>query len=227
MKKFSLVLVSFALAFSAVSAKAAALTITNNLQLWFRADAGVTTNGTGNVSAWADQSGNGNNVTNTTAANQPLWLDNTLNGLPVVRFDGANDELSSLSNVNLTNGLSIFIIARNAVRKDYNGLFRIDPGPFALSQHADLEFYWQAGTGGSGNPIYVVNRTGPFGGLQAINSPPPVGNYYLYDVLASNGGKTNRINGATPSFSSGAANLPVGVSKAHLGIGYGGSNPGT
>ena len=33
-------------------------------KLWLRADVGVTLNGSGNVSAWADQSGEGNNMTN-------------------------------------------------------------------------------------------------------------------------------------------------------------------
>src|SRR5438034_643150 len=79
------------------SAWAAGLNLTNNIQLWFRADSGVTTNGTGNVSVWSDNSLNANNATNTTAANQPLWVDNALNGKPVVRFDGVNDELSTLS----------------------------------------------------------------------------------------------------------------------------------
>lgn len=37
---------------------------------WFRADLGITLNGS-NISAWADQSGNGNNLSQGTAAKQP------------------------------------------------------------------------------------------------------------------------------------------------------------
>lgn len=47
------------------------------------------------VSAWADQSGNGNHITQGTAANQPLWLPNGLNNKPTLRFDGVNDVLAS------------------------------------------------------------------------------------------------------------------------------------
>jgi len=192
----------------------------SNIQLWFRADAGVTTNGTGNVSVWADQSGIANNATNLTLANQPLWIDNALNGKPVLRFDGVNDELSTLNNVNLTNGLSIFIVAMNAVRKDYNGLFRIHSAPYSGS--SDLEIYWQAGSSGSGNPVYGLNRGGTFGGLQAINVQPPAGNYYLYDVIASTIAETQRVSGVTPSSSPlGAPKLPAGVNPAHIGIGVG------
>jgi len=64
------------------------------LVLWLRADLGITLNG-GNVSAWADQSGNGNHATQGTAANQPLYVSSGINGRPTVRFDGVNDVLST------------------------------------------------------------------------------------------------------------------------------------
>jgi hypothetical protein len=139
----------------------------------------------------------------------------------VVRFDGVNDVLSSLTSVNLTNGLSIFIVAENDLRKNYNGLFRIHSVPYSGS--ADLEIYWQAGTAGSGNPVYAVNRPSPFGGLQAFNVPPAPGSYYVYDVIASTSSETQRVNGVTPASSVlGVPTLPVGVNPAHLGIGFGG-----
>lgn len=65
----------------------------SGLQFWVRSDLGVTKDGSDNVSAWADQSGNGRNVSE--ATNQPLWVDNVINGKPVIRFDGSNDTLAS------------------------------------------------------------------------------------------------------------------------------------
>lgn len=59
--------------------------VNTNLSLWLKADAGITTVG-GNVSAWADQSGNGNNATQGTAANRPAYVTNDLNGNPVLDF---------------------------------------------------------------------------------------------------------------------------------------------
>ena len=46
------------------------------------------------VSTWADQSGNGNDLTQGTGAAQPAWVDAQVNGLPIVRFDGTDDLLN-------------------------------------------------------------------------------------------------------------------------------------
>lgn len=225
MKKNLIALVVAATAFTSAPMWAATLNLTNNLQLWFRADAGVTTNGSGNVSVWADQSGNANNATNTTAANQPVWVDGALNGLPVLRFDGVNDVLSTLGSVNVTNGLSIFIVAKNDVRKNYNGIFRIHTSPFSGSAY--LEEYWQAGNtdAGSGNPVHAVNRVvpgGTFGAILTSDAKPAVNNYYIYDVLASGNAATQRVQGVQTASGSGISVLPYDQAQAHLGIGFGG-----
>ena len=60
-----------------------------NCGLWLHAGTGVTADGSGYVSTWADQSGNGRNATQTNAAFQPLWVTNAVNGRPALRFDGA------------------------------------------------------------------------------------------------------------------------------------------
>ena len=70
--------------------------------------AGLTTNlvyrstPTGFITTWYDQSGNGRNLVQATAANQPLIVNAgavvTQNGKPSISFDGVNDVLSSASN---------------------------------------------------------------------------------------------------------------------------------
>lgn len=218
-------LLAICLALAPVSSFAQ-LPVNHNLQLWFRADAGVTTNGSGNVSTWADQSSNGNDATNLNLSAQPVWIDNALNGLPVVRFDGVNDVLSTINTVNLTNGLSIFIIAKNDVRKDYNGLFRVYSTPFHGSGNSYLEIYWQAGTAGSGNPVYAVNRlTGPFSAAVGSNVKPDANNYYIYDVVAAGSAATQRVQAINSGTSSGTV-LPIAPDFAHLGIGYGAAGTG-
>lgn len=61
----------------------------STLKLWLRGDLGVTLNGS-NVSAWADQSGNGNHVTQATGAKQPTFVASGINNKPTLTFDGGD-----------------------------------------------------------------------------------------------------------------------------------------
>lgn len=57
----------------------------SNLQLWFRADAGVSVDGSGtNVTQWADQSANANHALQTalTPPTSPIWLPGPSTGCP-------------------------------------------------------------------------------------------------------------------------------------------------
>jgi len=49
--------------------------------------------GSGFVTTWYDQSGNGKDATQSTAANQPQYIANVKNGHPIARGDGTNDGL--------------------------------------------------------------------------------------------------------------------------------------
>jgi hypothetical protein len=59
----------------------------SGLSLWLKSNAGVTMDGS-NVTAWADQSGNGNNVND--VANMPMLVNNFINGYPAIYFRGTN-----------------------------------------------------------------------------------------------------------------------------------------
>jgi hypothetical protein len=59
----------------------------SGLSLWLKADAGVTLSGS-NVTAWADQSGNGNNFT--ANAGSAIKANNIIGSNPSILFDGAN-----------------------------------------------------------------------------------------------------------------------------------------
>src|SRR5437660_6268758 len=72
-----------------VSLQAQSLPVTNGLLLWLNADVGVTTNVSGQVTAWADQSGLGNNATQPTPASSPTIAINSLNGHTTLRVIGS------------------------------------------------------------------------------------------------------------------------------------------
>ncbi len=63
--------------------------LTTGLSMWYRADAGITTNSTnGQVTSWADQTGN-YSVSQSSSNNQPLLITNDLSGKPALRFNGS------------------------------------------------------------------------------------------------------------------------------------------
>lgn len=66
----------------------------SNLKVWLKGDAGITLNGS-DVSAWADQSGNGNDAAQADTAKQPAYVSNALNGIPGVQSDGVDELLMS------------------------------------------------------------------------------------------------------------------------------------
>ena len=80
-----------------------------DVQLWLRADAGVT--GTTSVSQWDDQSGNGWNATQSTSARQPTLNTNRANFNPVLSFD---QDFLDVSHHNELNGpdLTVFVVTR-------------------------------------------------------------------------------------------------------------------
>ncbi len=80
----------------------------SGLQLWLKADDGVTLNGS-TVSQWIDQSGNGNDATQSNTDRQPMFVDNGLNNKPVLHFDGVNDRLG-LTGSSTMSQISLFIV---------------------------------------------------------------------------------------------------------------------
>lgn len=81
----------------------------SSLKLWLRADLGVTLNGS-TVSAWADQSGNGRNATQGTAANQPTYT--TLGNQAALTFDGANDLLDCVNIGSIAQPFTFWIVGK-------------------------------------------------------------------------------------------------------------------
>ena len=101
-----------------IPAQAQTLPVTTNLQLWLKADAGITADGAGNVLSWADQSSSLDVATQIAgapdAANSPKRIANVLNGKPVLRFDGVDDYLSipDTPSLSITGDLTTFFVVK-------------------------------------------------------------------------------------------------------------------
>ncbi|HEV2434587.1 MAG TPA: LamG-like jellyroll fold domain-containing protein, partial [Verrucomicrobiae bacterium] len=64
---------------------------------WFRADAISGLNNGDDVASWTDSSGYGYIATQTNASQQPTYVAGALNRLPVVHFNGANNQVLTLN----------------------------------------------------------------------------------------------------------------------------------
>ena len=105
--------------YSPYSAIAQATTWTNgtplpigSMALWLRADAGIVTNASGQVSCWVDQSGGVNNATQSASGAQPLWVPGALGGQPVVHFNGSQSCLNLPNFMNGATGGVAFVVLR-------------------------------------------------------------------------------------------------------------------
>lgn len=95
----------------------------NGLQLWLRADVGVTKDGSDVVDQWKDLSGNDHHFSQATTSAKPLWTSAAIGSLPSVNFDGSSDYLSA-GDVELhsnSEGMTVFAV-RRADDTAYRGL---------------------------------------------------------------------------------------------------------
>jgi hypothetical protein len=87
---------------------------TTGLAAWYKAGSGVTADGSGKVSAWADQGPLANNAGQATSGNQPTLVSDSLNGLPVVQFDGSSSYLTvpETSSLHPPSGVTIVAVGQ-------------------------------------------------------------------------------------------------------------------
>src|SRR6185436_10128586 len=79
------------------------------MALWWRADAGLTTDSAGRVSGWTDQSGSLNDGRQESAPNQPRLVTDAANARPALHFDGG--DVVNFTN-RLTNIRTVFWVIR-------------------------------------------------------------------------------------------------------------------
>jgi hypothetical protein len=151
----------------------AQLPVTSGNVLWLKADAavyndaGVTaaTNGQ-TVQQWNDQSGNGNNVTQTTAGNRPVFQTAAMGTQPALFFDGAvgtkylNNTISNL--VTAGGARTTFIVSKINASSTIGGTiftFRRTTAlnSLSLGLNAGTNFIYTDGVAGANNASTATN----------------------------------------------------------------------
>lgn len=123
-----------------------------NLKAWYKADSGVTLNGS-TVSQWNDNSGYDNHLKQPTATNQPTFIASAKNGLPSVSFDGSNDVLACDASVTGLEEMTFYIVMRRPVNASHA----------LLTNGASTYQYLQYGStfyiGNNSKTVAMVNNT--------------------------------------------------------------------
>jgi len=139
-----------------------ALGLTSALQLWLKADAGVTTGLNGNVVSWADQSGQGNTAATLDEATAPSLSASAIHSLPALHFDGVNDrlEVADSPSVSIIGNLTTFFVVRMDDFATFRAVWAKTAGEGG-SLPAPTDFYTVPGTGvpkvhrGDGTPTNI------------------------------------------------------------------------
>jgi hypothetical protein len=190
------------------------VTVDPELAVWLKADAGVTADGSGFVSAWADQSGNGNDALQSLAALQPTLAASSMNGKPSIRF--------TQSGTTSTNTLAIAdsptmrinrdITVMMVVQVDANNVNNELLSRTIANRAAPFDYYFQNLSSGVGGRFYRGNQGsggGAFGYVGATNNFP-ASQVHVVTIVTQGTNGMHYLDGLF----NGSALLPVGVEDA-------------
>lgn len=203
------------LAAAAVDLQAQTLPITSGLQLWLNADVGITTNASGQITAWADQSGLGNNATQPTVGSAPIIAPASLNGHATVRVTGSQYmEVQNANGIdNLLDDVSILIVVKYDNLSSYRGVVSKCTGGVG----SPFDFWSNASANGGRTSFYLGNGNGNGTAATLSTIPPPVGSFNVLSFRWKEGISSQFLNdfsiGVAPNPTvtvNGATNLRIG-----------------
>jgi len=121
---------------------------------WYKADAITGLSDNDPIDTWPDSSGNGIDLTQTSTA-RPLYKTGIVNGLPVARFDGSNDYMSSGS-LTLSTNVNVVVVYSLDLLKDYNSLVNMHDSatPAYMQKYINHHYYL------NGTVLHGHNPTG-------------------------------------------------------------------
>jgi hypothetical protein len=83
--------------------------------LWLEGDRGITVDGSNNVSAWADQSGNARHFVQNSPPNRIAYATNQINGHPALVCDGTDKTLTAtLTGLTDLAGITVIMVIQDA-----------------------------------------------------------------------------------------------------------------
>jgi hypothetical protein len=181
----------------------------SGLSLWLKADAGVTLSGA-NVTAWADQSGNGNNATSPAIA--PTFVSSSINSKPAISFNNNSSWMQIPQNsIGNSGNISIFVVLNYV-----SGL--------AIFNKGDLQTFeatvWEITTT---NGFGFVNYEGGEFSWNTVPVSLSTNTPLLFEGFSSAGVSQLAFNG-TNSGSPSSANVGFNNISQYIGIGGGGIN---
>jgi hypothetical protein len=138
------------------------------------------------VGSWADLSGNGRNLTQSTTNNRPVYKTGVLNGKPVIDFDGVND--SMLASFTLAQPITYFVVYR------YDATITTgNPRVFDGATGNTMSFFGSTSSTLMG--IYAGSSADPFISMAQRTQ------FSITEIQANGASTAVRLNGASVNFS--------------------------
>ena len=162
------------------------------------------------VTTWYDQSGNSNNATNSTAANQPKIVSSgttiTENNKPAIEYDGSGDQLQLGSSIDLSNQFFLPLVYKSNRTSSEDYVLYGDGGSSRIRLYQGLY------------RLYIGNITY---GFSTANDN--FGTQYLFTNEADNSRNLSVYRNASQIGES--ENIPIGDNWVIEYLGYGSSRP--
>lgn len=113
-----------------------------NCALWLEADRGITTV-SGNVSSWADMSGNGRDVSQSTPANRPVYSSSGIGGRPTIVCNGDDALVNADLGLSSITKFSAMIVFQCDIWNDNDGGVHLHANDlnFGLLYAANSKYY--------------------------------------------------------------------------------------
>jgi len=172
----------------------------SGLYAWFRSDLGISLNGS-TVSAWADQSGNGRDLTQSTASKQPTYnaTDSQYNNKPSLTFTAASQTVLTNSAYTFST-YTVFLVCKVTAA----GYF------FIRGTTPNLDAYYS-----TGSPEMFCRRTGPLTSTKSftVSQVSLTPKTYMAIMDGTHAGHLFKANGSTVTTSDGSTNSPGSASS--------------